>query len=160
MSDWSFFGADTSHIAVHLLQLRVLMVHLLPCFFQLLLEAFPISAAVKKCLICKKVNFYSIISFNIFLWKYHHALSSCSQHTWNPKQNKVDVFAKPTFQEPFQEHFISATFNLPGKLEVKIVSLNSFVKISEQLSVLAYKTFWTFKTFKLQTFRLSTILCF
>ena len=35
----------------------------------------------------------------------------------------------------------SATFNLSGKSGVKIVSLNNFVKASEQLSVLTFKTF-------------------
>ena len=32
------------------------------------------------------------------------------------------------------------TFNLSGKSEVKIVLLNNFVKASEQLSILAFKT--------------------
>ena len=41
----------------------------------------------------------------------------------------------------FKIGLTSATFNLSGKLEVKIVLLNNFVKTSEQLSILAFKTF-------------------
>ena len=53
-----------NHIAVHLLQLRVLLVQYVPCFVHLSLEAFPISA-VRKCLICRKSTF-SLVLFNFF----------------------------------------------------------------------------------------------
>ena len=32
-------------------------------------------------------------------WKYSHVLLSCFQQPWHPKQNKVDIFVKSTFQE-------------------------------------------------------------
>ena len=57
-----------NHIAVHLLQLRVVPVQYVPCFVHLSLEAFPISA-IRKCLICRKSTFshlfYSIFSLKI-----------------------------------------------------------------------------------------------
>ena len=57
-----------NQIAVHLLQLRVLLVQYIPCFVHLSLEAFPISA-IRKCLICRKSTFshlfYSIFSLKI-----------------------------------------------------------------------------------------------
>ena len=61
-----------------------------------LLQASTISA-IKKGQICRKSTFSHL--FNIFLRKYHHLLSSCSQHPWSPKQCKVHNFARPAFQE-------------------------------------------------------------
>ena len=72
-----------------------------PCFCQLSLLAFPISV-IKKYLICRKSSFHALILSNIFLKRYRHPLSCSSQHPWNPKHNKVDIFAKPTFQEVSQ----------------------------------------------------------
>ena len=48
-------------------------------------------------------NQFTLILFDIFLWKFKH-LPSCSQHSLNLKQNKVDLIAKPTFQEAIQCH--------------------------------------------------------
>ena len=57
-----------TQIAVHLLQLRVLLVRYFPCFLHLSLEAFPIST-IRKCLISRKSTFsnlfYSIFSLKI-----------------------------------------------------------------------------------------------
>ena len=64
----SHFCCWRNQIAVHLLQLRVLLVQYIPCFVHLSLEAFPISA-IRKCLICRKSTFshlfYSIFSLKI-----------------------------------------------------------------------------------------------
>ena len=91
-----------NQIAVHLLQVRALLVQYVPCFVHLSLEAFPISA-IRKCLICRKSTF-SHLFIQFFLWKNRHALPSCSQHPWNPNEIKVDIIAKPTFQEVTQCH--------------------------------------------------------
>ena len=61
-----------------------------------LLQASTISA-IKKGQICRKSTFSHL--FNIFLRKYCHLLSSCSQHLWSPKQCKVHNFPRPAFQE-------------------------------------------------------------
>ena len=57
-----------NQIAVHLLQVRALLVQYVSCFVHLSLEAFPISA-IRKCLICRKSTFshlfYSIFSLKI-----------------------------------------------------------------------------------------------
>ena len=66
-----------------------------------MLEAFPISA-LKKRLICRKSTFSPL--FNIFLWKYCHALCSYSQSLWYPKYNKIDIITKPILQEVTQCH--------------------------------------------------------
>ena len=62
----SHFLCWRNHIAVHLLQLRVVPVQYAPCFVHLSLEAFPISA-IRKCLICRKSTFshlfYSMLFF-------------------------------------------------------------------------------------------------
>ena len=50
----------------------------------------------------QEINLSALILFNIFLRKYRRPLSSCSQHSWNRKQNKVGVFAKPTLQDVTQ----------------------------------------------------------
>ena len=91
-----------NQIAVRLLQLRVLLVQYVPCFVHLSLEAFPISA-IRKCLICRKSTF-SHLFIQFFLWKYCHTLPFCSQLPWNPNYIKVDIMAKPTFQEVTQFH--------------------------------------------------------
>ena len=61
------FDADTNQIAGYLLQLNVLVVVLLlSCFAQLSPEAFSI-LAIKKCLIFRKITFFTFIIFNILL---------------------------------------------------------------------------------------------
>ena len=51
------------------------------------------------CPALQKINLSTLIWFNSFLKKYRHALSSCSQHPWHPKQNKDDNFARSKFQD-------------------------------------------------------------
>ena len=58
----------------------------------------------KEVLDLHKINFFILILFSVFLRKYCHPLPSCSQHHINQKQNKVYIFAKPTFQEVTQCH--------------------------------------------------------
>ena len=52
----------------------------------------------------QKINLFTFILFYIFLRKYRHVLPSCSQHPWNPKQNKAYIFTKQTFQKVTQCH--------------------------------------------------------
>ena len=59
------FGAHKNHIAVHLLQLMVLVVQKVPYLIQLLLEAFPISG-IKKCLIYRKSTFSHLFYLKFF----------------------------------------------------------------------------------------------
>ena len=67
----------------------------------LFLPAFP-NSAIKSAWFAEDQPFHALLLISIFLKKYHHPLSSCSQHPWNPKQNKADIFTNPTFQEVTQ----------------------------------------------------------
>ena len=60
----------------------------------------------------QKINLFSLILFNIFMRKSHHPLLYCSQHPWNPKQNKVHIFAKSVFQEVTQCHCTQTLYKI------------------------------------------------
>ena len=38
-----------------------------------------------------KINLFTLILFNIFLWKYCHVLLSCSQHPWNQSKTRSTI---------------------------------------------------------------------
>ena len=42
----------------------------------------------------QKSTLFTLILFNSFHRKCRHLFPSCSQHPWNPKQNKIYIFAK------------------------------------------------------------------
>ena len=84
-----------NHIAVHLLQLRVLLVQYVPCFVHLSLEAFPISA-IRKCLICRKSTFshlfYSIFSLKILsciAFLFPTPLKSKLEQSWHYRKANI-----------------------------------------------------------------------
>ena len=89
-----------NQIAVHLLQLKVLLVQYNPCFVHLSLEDFPISA-IRKGLICRKSTFshmfYSTFFFENTVMYYLLAP--------NTLEIQTDIIAKPTFQEVTQCHY-------------------------------------------------------
>ena len=84
------FSADVNHIAVYLLQLRVLMVQKVLCLVKLLPESFLI-LAIKKYLICWKLTFsqlFNLIFFSENTTTDYHLISN----TINSKQNKARIF--------------------------------------------------------------------
>ena len=91
-----------NHIAVHLLQLRVVPVQYVPCFVHLSLEAFPISA-IRKCLICRKSTF-SHLFYSIFSFEIPSCIAFLLPAPLKSNEIKVDIIAKPTFQEVTQCH--------------------------------------------------------
>ena len=84
----------------HSSPILILDFHVAVSLYFVSLEAFPISAKKSPWFV---ENQFTLILFDIFLWKFKH-LPSCSQHSLNLKQNKVDLIAKPTFQEAIQCH--------------------------------------------------------
>ena len=60
----------------------------------------------------QKINLFKLILINIFLRKYIHSLPFCLQHSWNPKKNKVYIFAKPAFQEATQCHHLVTLYEI------------------------------------------------
>ena len=74
---------DKNHIAVHLLQLRVLVVQLSPFFDPAFTRSFPVSA-IKKCLIFKKLIFLHSIFFseNIVIHYYHLVPNTLDIQSW------------------------------------------------------------------------------
>ena len=102
------------------------MIQYAPCFFQLLVETFPIST-MNNCCIYRKLTFSYLFYLIFFSQKILFSIAILFQHPWNPKQNKVDIFTKPSFQEVTQCHHTQIHYKLWFDIKSLVLNISYYL---------------------------------